>query len=71
MHKENKPPLHYHHGSWWHVEGTAIWYLPGKTEDNRPIGWYFNDEAGGINGPYDCRAEAETALENYRSLNYE
>ena len=64
---ENKP-LRYYHENWWKVEGDCIWYLAGTApgDPSLKVGkWYFSDEAGLMNGPYDSREKAEKALKAY------
>ena len=68
MLKIPKPSIHHYKDSWWKVEDTPIWLLAGKDTESTSdlkIGWYFADETGGFNGPFNTRAEAEAGLETY------
>ena len=65
---ENASPLQYYHDSWWKVASEPIWYLAGvdtEKDRNLSVGWYFNDIAGSMNGPFDSRERAKIAYNHY------
>lgn len=59
----------------YHRDGTPhtgnetiphLWYESVKTAKKlADVGWYFNDEAEQLNGPYQSRKEACEALDKY------
>jgi hypothetical protein len=66
--KLSQKPLEYYHESWWKVKDEPVWYLAGK--DSEPdstltVGWYFSDETGDMNGPFETRDTAELMLKKY------
>ena len=65
---ENNESLRHYYENWWKVENQPVWYLAGKDhaqDSELAPGWYFNDETEALNGPYETRAVAEAALEQY------